>query len=164
MPRKQRVLKRPTISPDKKFGSILVSKLINRIMWDGKKTVASRIVHEALTKAADELKVAPVEVMEAVVANVQPQVEVKSVRVGGANYQVPIEPYPARALRLGLSWVVDGARSIKGKPMADKLATLLIQSYNSEGPAVAKRNTVHQTAAGNKAFAHLASRMSKKKA
>jgi small subunit ribosomal protein S7 len=149
MPRKQRVLKRPTISPDKKFGSILVSRLVNRIMWDGKKTIAAKIVHDALTKASDELKVAPVELLETVLANVQPQVEVKSVRVGGANYQVPIEPYPARAMRLGLSWVVDGA--------------LLIQSYKNEGPAVTKKNTVHQTAAGNKAFAHLASRVGKKK-
>ena len=163
MPRKQRVLKRPTIAPDKKFGSILVSRLINRIMWDGKKTVAVKIVNDALTKASDELKVAPVEVLETVLSNTQPQVEVKSVRVGGANYQVPIEPYPARAMRLGLSWVVDGARAIKGKPMSEKLATLLIQSFKNEGPAVAKKNTVHQTAAGNKAFAHLASRMSKKK-
>jgi small subunit ribosomal protein S7 len=163
MPRKQRVLKRPTISPDKKFGSILVSRLVNRIMWDGKKTIASKIVHDALTKASDELKVAPVELLETVLANVQPQVEVKSVRVGGANYQVPIEPYPARAMRLGLSWVVDGARAIKGKPMAEKLSTLLIQSYKNEGPAVTKKNTVHQTAAGNKAFAHLASRVGKKK-
>lgn len=162
MPRKKRVLKRPTIAPDKTFGSILVSKLTNRIMWDGKKTVAAKIVDVALKQASDELKVAPVEMLEAVVANVQPQVEVKSVRVGGANYQVPIEPYPARALRLGLTWIVDGARAIKGKPMADRLTTLLIQSYNNEGPAVAKRNTVHQTAAGNKAFAYLASRVKKK--
>jgi small subunit ribosomal protein S7 len=164
MPRKKRVLKRPTITPDKKFGSVLVSRLTNRIMWDGKKTVAARIVNEALTKASDELKIAPVELLEVVLSNVQPQVEVKSVRVGGANYQVPMEPYPARAMRLGLTWIVDGARSVKGKPMAEKLSTILIQSYNSEGTAVAKRNTVHQTAAGNKAFAHLAQRVSKKKA
>ncbi|MGL4758713.1 MAG: 30S ribosomal protein S7 [Patescibacteria group bacterium] len=163
MPRKKRVLKRPTIAPDKTFGSVLVSKLTNRIMWDGKKTAAVKIINEALTKASDELKVAPVELLESVVANVQPQVEVKSVRVGGANYQVPMEPYPARALRLGLTWIVDGARAIKGKPMAERLSTILIQSFNNEGPAVAKRNTVHQTAAGNKAFAHLASRVSKKK-
>jgi small subunit ribosomal protein S7 len=162
MPRKPRVLKRPTVPADKKFNSILVSKLINRIMWDGKKTVATAIVNNALTTASDELKVAPVELLEAVVANVKPTVEVKSVRVGGANYQVPVEPYAARALRLGLSWIVDGARAIKGKPMDQKLATLLIQSYKNEGPAVAKRNTVHQTAAGNKAFAHLASRVKKK--
>jgi small subunit ribosomal protein S7 len=163
MPRKARVLKRPTVQADKKFNSVLVSKLINRIMWDGKKTIATKIVNEALTVAADELKVAPVELLETVIANVKPQVEVKSVRVGGANYQVPMEPYAARSLRLGLSWVVDGARSVKGKPMAEKLSTILVQSFKNEGSAVAKRNTVHQTAAGNKAFAHLASRMSGKK-
>lgn len=163
MPRKKRVLKRPLVGPDKKFGSILVSKLTNRIMWDGKKTISVRIVNEALTKASDELKIAPVELLEIVVSNVSPQVEVKSVRVGGANYQVPIEPYPARSLRLGLTWVVDGARSIKGKPMAEKLATILIQSYKGEGPAVNKKEVMHKTAAGNKAFAHLASRAGKKK-
>jgi small subunit ribosomal protein S7 len=162
MPRKARVLKRPVVQADKKYGSVLVSKLVNRIMWDGKKTIATSIVDKALTKAADELKISPVELLEAVVANVRPTVEVKSVRVGGANYQVPMEPYPARALRLGLTWIVDAARAIKGKPMEEKLATLLVQSYNQEGPAVAKRNTVHQTAAGNKAFAHLASRVKKK--
>jgi small subunit ribosomal protein S7 len=77
-------------------------------------------------------------------------------RVGGANYQVPMEPYPERALSLALRWIVTAARDVKGKPMATKLKDIIVQSVNSEGPAVAKRNTVHQTAAGNKAFAHLA--------
>ncbi|MBC7471922.1 MAG: 30S ribosomal protein S7 [candidate division SR1 bacterium] len=163
MPRRKRVLKRPTILPDNTFNSILVSRLINRIMWDGKKTVAAKIVTEALKGASDELQVAPLEVLDTVIANVKPQIEVKSVRVGGANYQVPIEPYEARALRLALTWISNSARDIKGRNMASKLQQILRDSYNLEGPAVAKRNSVHQTAAGNKAFAHLASRVSRKK-
>jgi len=163
MPRRKRVLKRPTIQPDKTFNSELITRLANRVMWDGKKTVAVKIVENALKKAADELNVAPLEVIEMAVSNAKPQVEVKSMRVGGANYQVPIEPYPARQLRLALTWIVNGARAMKGRPMADKLKDVLVQSFKSEGPAVAKRDTVHQTAAGNKAFAHLAARVNRKK-
>lgn len=163
MSRRKRVLKRPKILPDRTFNSLLVARLINRVMQDGKKTIASRIVNEALVKASEELKVAPTELLETALNNVIPKIEVKSVRVGGANYQVPLEPYPARALRLGLTWITNAARAIKGKPFANALADILIQSYNEEGPAVAKRNTVHQTAAGNKAFAHLASRLRRNK-
>jgi small subunit ribosomal protein S7 len=162
MPRRQRVLKRPTILADKTFGSILVSKITNRIMWDGKKTTATGIVNKALVQASEELQVAPLEVLETAVENVKPQVEVKSMRVGGANFQVPIEPYPARQLRLGLTWIVNSARSIKGRPMDQKLKQILVESYQGQGPAVAKRNSVHQTAAGNKAFAHFANRAKKK--
>lgn len=163
MPRRQRVLKRPTIQPDKVFNSVLVSRLINRIMWDGKKTIAAKIVTEALKSASEELQVEPLELLQTAVVNVRPKVEVKSVRVGGANYQVPVEPYEARSLRLGLTWIVNSARSMKGKPMATKLKILLVESYNNEGQAVAKRTSVHQTAAGNKAFAHLASRIGRKR-
>jgi small subunit ribosomal protein S7 len=163
MPRRKRVLKRPKISADKTFNSILVSRLVNRVMWDVKKTTANKIVVNSLNKASEELQVAPLEVLETAVGNVQPQIEVKSVRVGGANYQVPMEPYPARALRLALTWIVNSARGIKGRPMEDKLKQILVESFNNEGPAVGKRNTVHQTAAGNKAFAHLALRINRKK-
>jgi small subunit ribosomal protein S7 len=163
MPRKKRVLKRPQILADKTFGSVLVSRLINRVMWDGKKTIATRIVSNALVSASEELNIAPIEVLEVALDNVKPQVEVKSMRVGGANYQVPIEPRPERALRLGLTWITNSARAIKGRPMEEKLKEVLVQSYQSQGPAVSKRNSVHQTAAGNKAFAHFASRGAKKK-
>ena len=156
MPRRKRVLKRPSIAPDKNFDSILVTRLINRIMKSGKKTIASKIVAKALTEAGQELKIEPLEVLNTALNNVKPQIEVKSMRVGGANYQVPIEPRAERALSLALRWIVGACRSIKGKPMWIKLKDVLVQSVNSEGPAVAKRNTVHQTAAGNKAFAHLA--------
>lgn len=132
-------------------------------MWDGQKTVAAKIVTDALTGASEELQVAPLELLDSALANVTPQIEVKSVRVGGANFQVPIEPYEARKLRLGLTWIVTSARNIKGKPMAVKLKSVLVESYRNEGAAVAKRNSVHQTASGNKAFAHLASRIGRKK-
>jgi small subunit ribosomal protein S7 len=163
MSRKARVLKRLQIKPDRTYNSILVSRLINRVMLSGKKTVATKIVVSSLNKASEELQVAPVEVLEKAVQNTQPQIEVKSMRVGGASYQVPVEPYPERALRLSLTWMVNGARDIKGKPMDEKLASILISSYNGEGPAVDKRNVVHQLAAGNKAFAHLAMWAKRKK-
>jgi len=132
-------------------------------MWNGKKTVATKIVIDALNEASTELQVAPLELLETAVGNVRPTIEVKSVRVGGANYQVPMEPYEARGLRLALTWITDIARKMKGRPMSQKLKQVLKESYNSEGAAVAKRNSVHQTAAGNKAFAHLASRLGRKK-
>jgi small subunit ribosomal protein S7 len=163
MSRRSRVLKRPSILPDKNFNSILVSRLINRIMWDGKKTVATKIVYGALIEGAKELEVTPLELIESAVNNVAPQVEVKSVRAGGASYQVPMEPYPARKLRLALTWIVNSARNVKGKPMKLKLKNILIDSFRSEGPAYAKKISVQQTAAGNKAYAHLASRISSKK-
>jgi small subunit ribosomal protein S7 len=101
--------------------------------------------------------------LELAVENAKPQIEVKSMRVGGASYQVPVEPYPARALRLALTWIVNASRDLKGKSMDERLAGILIESYNGTGPAVAKRNTVHQLAAGNKAFAHFASWAKRKK-
>jgi len=163
MSRRKRVLKRPTILPDRELGSVLVSRLVNRVMHDGKKTVAAKIVSQALNKAAVELEITPIEVLEKALDNVKPQIEVKSMRVGGASYQVPVEPYPARSLRLGLTWITNTARSIKGRPMSDKLRQILVESFQGTGPAVAKRNSVHQTAAGNKAFAHFAMRGNKKK-
>lgn len=162
MSRRKRVLKRPVILADKNFGSILVSKLINRVMWDGKKTIASRIVTTALMEAAKEVEVTEVELLDAVLDQVTPKVEVQSMRVGGANYQVPMEPRPERALRLALTWIVDSARKMKGKPMNLKLKQIMVESFNGQGPAVAKRNAVHQTAAGNRAFTHLAYRAKKK--
>jgi small subunit ribosomal protein S7 len=132
-------------------------------MWDGKKTIATKIVMDAMKGASDELQVAPLEVLETAVKNSTPLIEVKSVRVGGANYQVPLEPYAERALRLALTWISNSARTMKGRGMASRLQQVLRESFNNEGPAVAKKNSVHQTAQGNKAFAHLAARVSRKK-
>jgi len=163
MPRRKRVLKRPVLNPDPTYNSLLVTKLINRIMWNGKKTVATKIVYSALEIASKELQISPIEVLETAVNNTRPTIEVKAVRVGGATYQVPIEPYAERSLRLGLTWITNTARNQKGKAMSEKLATALIDSYNNTGQAVSKRNAVHQTAAGNRAFAHLAIRVNRKK-
>jgi small subunit ribosomal protein S7 len=163
MARRTRVLKRPTISPDKTYQSELISRVINRVMWHGKKTVATKIVEQALIKASEKLQVTPVEAIEKAVENVKPQIEAKAVRIGGSNYQVPMEPYPARALRLSLTWIIGAARGIKGKPMSEKLAQVIVASYNEEGTAIDKRNTVHQMAAANKAYAHLAARARAKK-
>jgi len=163
MSRKKRVLRRPSIAPDKTFNSLLVSQITNRAMKDGKKTVAYNSILKALTVAAKELEVTEIEVLEKAVDNVKPRIEVKSMRVGGANYQVPMEPYPKRALSLSLRWIIKAARSIKGKPFWERLKTTLVQSYNNEGPAIATRTSVEQTAAGNKAFAHLAAWAKRKK-
>jgi len=160
MPRRPRVLKRPSITPDQDLNSLLVAKLINRVMWDGKKTVATRIVITALEKAAEELQIPALEVLEIALKNVCPQIEVRGVRVGGANYQVPVEVQEPRKTRLGMSWVVDAARNVKGVPMAEKLYRVLLDTFNGQGSAVDKKNSVHRTAAGNKALAHLASRIS----
>jgi small subunit ribosomal protein S7 len=160
MPRRPRVLKRPSIVPDQTYNSLLVSKLINRVMLNGKKTIATKIVIEALQKAAGELNVAPLEVLDIALKNVCPQIEVRGVRVGGANYQVPVEVVDPRKTRLGMSWIVDAARNIKGVPMAEKLFRVLMDSFNGNGAAVEKRNAVQRTAAGNRALAHLASRIS----
>jgi small subunit ribosomal protein S7 len=160
MPRRPRVLKRPTISADSHFNSLIVSKLINRVMWNGKKTVATRIVVNALVKAGEELSITPLEVLDVALKNVCPQIEVRGVRVGGANYQVPVEVQEPRKTRLGMSWIVDAARGLKGMDMEDRLKKVLVDSYNGVGTAVDKRNSIHRTAAGNRALAHLASRIS----
>jgi small subunit ribosomal protein S7 len=162
MARRKRVLKRPEIKPDKTYNSELVTRFINRVMWSGKKTTASKIVVNALQKAAEELKITPLEAIEKAVENAKPRLETKSVRVGGANFQVPMEPYPARQLRMAITWIINAARDIKGKPMSDKLSSVLVLTYNEQGPAIDKRNIVHQMAAANKAYAHLAMRGKKK--
>jgi small subunit ribosomal protein S7 len=162
MSRKKRVLKRPSVQPDLVFGSVLVTRLVNRVMKDGKKTKAANIVYKALYQASENLQVEPLEVLEKAVENVKPKIEVKSMRVGGANYQVPMEPYPFRALSLSLRWIVNSSRGISGTSMANALRTVLEQSYNDEGPAIDIRKRVEQTAAGNKAFAHLAALARKK--
>jgi small subunit ribosomal protein S7 len=164
MSRRKRVLKRPIILPDNTFGSVLVSRLINRVMWSGKKTIATKIVNDALTTASQELQLTATELLDAVVKATQPSVEVITMRVGGSNYQVPMEPRPERALRLSLTWIVNGARSLKGKPMNQKLAQILVESYNGQGPAVQKKEAMFKTAQGNKAYSHLGYRAKKKTA
>jgi small subunit ribosomal protein S7 len=146
-----------TIANDAKFDSATVAKLMNYVMYDGKKNTARTIVYDCLAIIKDKAKVeSPVEVLEAALKNTAPQVEVRSRRVGGANYQVPVEVRPERRAALSMKWIVLAARAKKGKPVAEKLAEEIIAASKNEGEAVKKRENVHKMAEANKAFAHFA--------
>lgn len=149
-------IKRVPIQPDAKYGSVLISKFINYIMQNGKKTVAEKIVYNALESAAKELNTEPMEVFSAIIKNVGPAVEVKGKRVGGANYQVPVEVGKDRKVILALRWVITAASSQKGAAMDKKLANEMVQAFKGEGAAIKKRDEVHRMAEANKAFAHFA--------
>lgn len=146
------------ILPDPKYGNVLVTKLINYVMEDGKKTTAERIVYEALDIAAKKAKKDAVEVLDEAMKNVMPSVEVRSRRVGGANYQIPMPVRAERRVALAYRWILEVARSKKGRPMAQKLATELLAAAEGEGDAVKKRMDVQRMAEANKAFAHFARR------
>ncbi len=142
---------------DLKFGSLRVEKFINSVMWDGKKSTARKVVYDAFDIIKEKTKVEnPVEVFETAVRNVGPQMEIRSRRVGGANYQVPREVRAERKQALAFRWILIAARGGKGKPMAQKLATELMAAANNEGPAIKKRDDTHRMAEANKAFAHFA--------
>ena len=158
MARGQRHIKRPELAPDPIYGSLTVTKLINYVMKNGKKTVATKITYEAIQKAAEKLSVEPLDVLETALKNVTPVVEVRGRRVGGANLQVPVEVPRSRRLMLAVRWLLDAARSAKGKPMAEKLAAELVAAYNGEGAAVRKKDETHRMAEANRAFAHFARR------
>lgn len=148
--------KRHPLNPDRKYDSGTIAKFINYILLNGKKTVAERIVYGAIEKAAETLKAEPLDVFEQALKNVGPLIEVKSKRIGGANYQVPMEVNRDRRNTLAMRWVIGAARSSKGRPMAEKLATELINAYNGEGSAIKKKEDTHRMAEANKAFAHFA--------
>ncbi|NOX79541.1 MAG: 30S ribosomal protein S7 [Deltaproteobacteria bacterium] len=154
MPRKKLINKRP-VQPDPKFNSALVSKFTNGLMLDGKKTLARRLFYDALDlvekQVSDE---APLAVFEKAMDNVRPRVEVKSRRVGGATYQVPIEVRPERRNALAIRWIISFAKSRSGRTMSDKLAAELIDAFNNRGASVKKRDDTHKMAEANKAFAH----------
>jgi len=149
-------IKRMPLTPDAKFESVLVSKFINYIMLNGKKSVAEKIVYKALGKASEKLKSEPMDVVSQVIKNVGPLVEVKSKRIGGANYQVPVEVDKSRRNTLAMRWLIEAARATKGKEMAEKLSQELISAYHGEGSAVKKKQDTHKMAEANKAFAHFA--------
>ena len=153
MPRKGHIKKRETIA-DATYNSVVVTKFINTLMLDGKKSTAEGIMYGALEKAAEKLKVEPMALFEKAMENVKPAVEVRSRRVGGATYQVPVEVAPARAQALAIRWVISYARSKKGMPMAERLARELMDAYNNEGSSVKKREDTHKMAEANRAFAH----------
>ena len=150
------ITKRTVLNPDQKYSSVLVSKLINSIMHDGKKAVAARIVYTALTKAEETAKKPALEVLDAAIANAGPTMELKSRRVGGSNYQVPIEVRPERRIQLALRWMIEAARSGKGRAMNEKLAEEFTNAFNNAGNAVKKKADTHRMAEANRAFAHLA--------
>ena len=144
------------LPPDAKFGNVLVTKLINYVMLDGKKTVAQRVVYDAFEILSKETKQDPIVVFDLALKNVIPNVEVKSRRVGGANYQVPIPVRGDRRYTLAYRWILTAARAKKGKPMAQRLAAELIGASKNEGDAIKKRQDVQRMAEANRAFAHFA--------
>ena len=155
MSRRRKAVERPTI-PDPRHGSPLVSTLVNAVMQSGKKALAQRIVYGAIEKMAEKLeKGNPVDLVLGALENIRPKIEVKSRRVGGATYQVPIEVPFERQQSLAFRWVVKAASARKGAPMADSLATELIDAYNNTGSVVKKREETHKMAQANRAFAHL---------
>ena len=153
MPRRRVAAKRE-ILPDPKFGNITLAKFMNHVMVSGKKSVAERIVYGALDIVEERLKKSPVEVFEEALDNVAPLVAVKSRRVGGATYQVPVEVRPSRRTALAMRWLVDYARSRGEKSMPQRLAGELIDAVQGKGGAVKKREDVHRMAEANKAFSH----------
>ena len=152
MPRSRKVQKRIK-EPDSKYKSRVVTKLINMVMQDGKKSLARRIVYEMMQNLSDDIKESRM-YFEAAVRNVMPEVEVRSRRIGGANYQIPIPVRHDRSETLALRWIIEGAKSRKGKPMVDRLTEEIKMAYNNEGYAVTKKINTHKMAEANKAFAH----------
>jgi small subunit ribosomal protein S7 len=144
------------ISPDPKFGSVVLAKFINTLMTRGKKTVAQGVVYRAFDKMKELAKKDGLKVFEEAIKNVSPQVEVRTRRVGGANYQVPMPVRGERQNALAFRWIIGAARNKKGQPMHLKLATVLFDASQGTGDAIKKRDDVHRMADANKAFAHFA--------
>ena len=153
MPRR-RIVARRQVLPDPKYGSDLLAKFINMLMEDGKKSVAERIIYGALDQVTSKKSVEPIELLDRAMENVRPVVEVKSRRVGGATYQVPIEVRPARRNSLAMRWLIDAAGKRSEKSMALRLAGELMDAADSRGAAVKKKEDTHRMAEANKAFAH----------
>jgi len=145
-----------SVKPDIKFNNVKVEKLINYIMLDGKKEIARKVVYGAFDIIKEKTGDDPVMVFETAVKNVEPSIEVRSRRVGGANYQVPVEVRPERRLTLALRWLVMFSRKKQGMPMSERLASEIIAAYNEEGESFKKKEDTHKMAEANKAFAHLA--------
>ncbi|WP_018694542.1 30S ribosomal protein S7 [Algicola sagamiensis] len=153
MPRR-RVVGQRKILPDPKFGSELLAKFVNVLMLDGKKSIAEKIIYGALDHAAEKSGKEHLEIFEAALDNVRPTVEVKSRRVGGSTYQVPVEVRPVRRNTLAMRWLVEAARKRGEKSMSLRLAQEMLDAADSKGAAVKKREDVHRMAEANKAFAH----------
>jgi small subunit ribosomal protein S7 len=145
------------LKPDARYNSKLVSKFINCLMWDGKKSVAQKVFYDAMDQVTKKMKeVPPLELFETAINNVKPFVEVRSKRVGGANYQVPMQVNKRRQQSLAFRWLLAATRDAGGRPMADRLADEFLAAYKKEGKAMATRDQTHRMADANKAFAHFA--------
>ena len=153
MPRRYRPPKRK-VEPDVRYNSVMVTKFINRVMKQGKKSVAARIVYDALDIMQARTKRPPLEVMEEAIRNVSPALEVKPRRVGGSTYQIPVEVSPDRRLSLAMRWMLAAARNRPGKSMAEKLANEMMDAARGTGTAVKKKEDTHRMAEANRAFAH----------
>ncbi|HYM69605.1 MAG TPA: 30S ribosomal protein S7 [bacterium] len=153
MPRKGSVSRR-NVTPDLTFGSQTVTRLVNKVMTRGKKSLAERIVYSALETIQEKGSKEPVKVLDQALHNIMPVLEVKPRRVGGATYQVPIEVRPERRMSLGIRWLVQYARQRPGRTMRDKLAAEILDASNNAGAAVKRREDTHKMAEANKAFAH----------
>ncbi len=148
---------RVQLKPDPKFDSLLASKFINCLMWDGKKSTAQAVFYDAMAEIAKRVPdVEPVDVFTQAVENVKPHIEVRSKRVGGASYQVPMQVNRSRQQSLAIRWILNAIRDKKGRPTHLKLADELVAAYNKEGAAITKRENTHRMADANKAFAHFA--------
>jgi small subunit ribosomal protein S7 len=153
MSRRHRAEKRE-ILPDAKFGDTVLTKFMNNLMLDGKKSVAERIVYGALERVEGKLKRAPVEVFHEALENIKPSVEVRSRRVGGATYQIPVEVRPERREALAIRWLIKASRSRNENTMEERLASELMDAVSARGSAVKKREDTHKMAEANKAFSH----------
>ncbi len=153
MPRRTRVVRR-VIQPDAKYGNQLLGVFINKVMRDGRKSVAEQIVYGALEKIEEQERRNPVELFEQAVQNATPVVEVKPRRVGGATYQVPVDIRAERRLALALRWLLRSARARKGRTMAERLAAELIEAANNQGATIKQKADTHRMAEANRAFAH----------
>ena len=148
-----------TIAADPKYGNVAVAKFINYIMRRGKKSIAERIVYEALDIISSKEKVDALDIFSQAIKNVSPSVEVRGKRIGGANYQIPVAVRGSRQQSLAFRWIIGTAKSRKGKPIAERLASELVEASRGEGAAIKKRSDVQKMAEANKAFAHFARSM-----
>jgi small subunit ribosomal protein S7 len=155
MPRRKRVY-RKNWKPDSKYGSLIVGRFVGHLMERGKRSIAERVVHDSFEVIHERTKKGGLNVFEQAIKNVSPLVELKSRRIGGANYQVPVQVLGDRRSTLAIRWVISAARSKKGKKMAEKLADELIDASQKQGAAMKKREDTHRMAEANKAFAHFA--------
>jgi small subunit ribosomal protein S7 len=153
MPRRARATRRPSL-PDAKYNSVLVQTLINKVMHNGKKSTAERIVYTAMDQVAERTKEDPRQVVEQAIRNAMPILEVRPRRVGGATYQIPLEVRPARQVSLAMRWLLSAARGRSGRPMAERLSAELLDAYREQGSAIKKREDTHRMAEANKAFVH----------